>query len=661
MSFRSHQIRKKARGVKGMNYGYCKQALRVNLSTGLHEIEKLDQDFLMDYLGGRGFNMRRLYDEVPPEVDPLGEENKLLIGVGPLTGTLFPGAARVNFSAKSPQTGMLGDSNTGGFFGPELKFAGFDQVIIEGRAEELSYLFIKDGRAEIRPALHLKEKDVFTTHELIIEELGDNRVQIACIGPAAEHGVKYTGIYCNRVRAAARTGMGLVMASKNLKAVVVRGTLDLKAREPERFRRLIDHMDRQIREHSEYEIRVRLGTTKLISALNKLGCLATKHYLTGRFDYVDQISGEYLEEHYKKKSKGCFACTIPCSRFFEIEDGRYKGLKSEGPEFEALAGFSSRIGVSNIEDTLKGVDLCNRYGMDVITTSECIALSMELYEKGIIDQKITDNLDLTWGNADAVLKLIKKIAWREGFGDILADGSLKVIKKLGLDNDELAMQVKGLEIFQADPRGIKGYALGLAVASRGGDHLRSEPWFEFLGDPEEGKRRFGVPESALRLEYKGKGKVVKFYEERCALADSLDACKNTIVNMEIITYPEAAELLSALTGLDFEESYIRQTAERIVNLERAYIVREGVRRKDDTLPPRFLNEPLPEGCGESTGSVVELKPMLDEYYTSRGWNLETGIPEKEKLLELGLADIVEDLEKRGIYGKKTDQSFLVKI
>ncbi|MFZ5945429.1 MAG: aldehyde ferredoxin oxidoreductase family protein [Bacillota bacterium] len=628
--------------------GYCKKALRINLTNGEIITEDLPQEFIIDFLGGRGMNMKRLYDEVLPGVEPLGPDNKLIIGVGPLTGTLFPGSARVNFSAKSPQTGILGDSNAGGFFGPELKFAGFDQVIIEGVSTTPVYIYINNGKAEIRSADYLWGKDVFATNEAIIDELGDSRVQVATIGPAAENGVKYAGIFCNLVRAAARTGMGAVMASKNLKAIAVRGTMDIKCADPVKFKVIINKIDQDIMNHSEYQTRLLLGTTKLVHALNEAGCLATRHFQTGRFEYAEQVSGEALAETYKKKSKGCFACTIPCSRFFEIAEGEYQGLKSEGPEFEGLAGFSSRVGISDLGAALKGVDLCNRYGMDVISTSECISFSMELFEKGIITIEDTKGLDLSWGNSEAVLALVEKIAYRKGFGNVLADGVVKAAEYIGKGSEKYAMHVKGLEIFQADPRGLKGYALGLAVATRGGDHLRSEPSFEFYEDPQEGIRRFGVAEAAFRLEYKGKGKVVKFYEERAALADCLNVCKNTLVNMEILSFKEAAEILQALTGLEFTEEMLQKSCERIVNLERAYIVREGIRREDDTLPERFLIEPLPKECGPSHGNVVELEPMLNEYYLEHQWDKETGIPLQAKLLELGLEEVVEDLEKRGI-------------
>jgi len=618
-------------------FGYMGKVLRINLSKKSFKIENLPKEYINSYIGGRGFNMKRLYDEVPPNTDPLSKENKLIIGVGPLTGTLFPGSGRVNFSAKSPQTNSLGDSNAGGFFATEVKFAGYDQIIIEGKSADKIYLFIKDDKVYFKSAEKVLGKDIFETQKIILKELKDDRVQVASIGPAAENGVKFAGIFCNLVRAAARTGMGAVLASKNVKAIALRGTLDLKAKNPTKFMKIIKDIDRDIYKHPEYEGRKMLGTTKLVHALNEAGCLATRHFQTGRFEYAEEVSGEYLAENYKKKSKGCFACTIPCSRFYEIDKGKRKGLKSEGPEFEGLAGFSSRIGVGSIEESLKAVDLCNRYGIDVITTSECVSFAMELYQRKIIDKKDTGGLDLSWGNSEAALELINQISNRSGFGDILADGVLKAAERIGKGSGEYAMHVKGLEIFQADPRGLKGYALGLAVASRGGDHLRSEPSFEFTEDPEEGIRRFGFAESAFRLKYKGKGRVVKFFEERSAMADCLNVCKNTISNMEILPFNQAADLLEALTGKLFKEEDLQKAAERIINLERLYINGCGIDRKDDYLPKRFLEEPLPENSGPSSGSIVELDYMLDEYYESRGWDIKTGIPNEEKLKELGLS------------------------
>ncbi len=631
-----------------MLYGYGGKVLRVNLTSGTFAVEPLEQELARLYLGGRGFNMRRLYDEIPARLDGLSLENKLFFSVGPLVGTMFPGAARFNVSAKSPQTGILGDSNAGGFFGPELKFAGFDQVIIEGKAPYPVYLYIHNDKIELREAKHLWGLDVWDTQRVILQELKDTRIQVAAIGTAAENGVRFAGVFANLVRAAARTGMGTVMGAKNLKAVAVRGINPVRVADPKLFAELLKDIDSAIYRHQEYPSRALMGTTKLVHALNEAGCLATRHFQTGRFEAAESVSGEFLAETVKKKSKSCFSCLIPCSRFFEVKQGPFTGLKSEGPEFEGLAGFSSRVGVADLAASLKGVDLCNRYGMDVITTSEVISFAMELYQRGIISRSEADGLDLSWGNTDTVLTLIDKINRREGFGDILADGVREAASKIGRGSEAYALHVKGLELFQADPRGLKAYALGYAVASRGGDHLRSEPSFEFSGDAEAGQRIYGHPDAAFRLKYKGKGRVVKHYEEWSALSDCLEVCKNTIVNMEIVDYPLAAKLLKAVVGWEMTGEEVQAVCERVVNLERVFNTREGLTRRDDTLPKRFTHEPLPADSGPSAGSVVELEPMLDEYYQARGWDATTGRPTGSKLRELGLVKEALELKERGL-------------
>lgn len=631
-----------------MTYAYSGRVLRVDLTKKTISTEPLEQDLAANYLGGRGFNMRRLYDEIPPQLDGLSEDNKLFIGVGPLVGTMFPGAARFNVSAKSPQTGILGDSNAGGFFGPELKFAGYDQIIIEGKADEPVYLFIHNERVEIKSAKEIWGLDVWETQAAIRRELKDQRVQVAAIGPAAENGVRFSGVFANLVRAAARTGMGAVMGSKNLKAIAVRGNQPVKIADPEGFAALLNEIDQAIYNHREYPARALMGTTKLVHALNEAGCLATRHFQSGRFEWAEQVSGEALAETYKLKSKSCFACTIPCSRFYQVAAGPFNGLKSEGPEFEGLAGFSSRVGVKDLASALKGVDLCNRYGLDVITTSEVISFLMELYQRGIISKSEADGLDLSWGNVDTVFALIEKIKDREGIGDILADGVRTAAQHIGRGSENYALHVKGLELFQADPRGLKAYALGYAVASRGGDHLRSEPSFEFSEDAEAGERIYGHRDAAFRLKYKGKGRVVKHYEEWSALSDCLEVCKNTVVNMEIVDYDLAARLMRTAAGWDVSGDEIQMICERVVNLEKAFNTREGLTREDDSLPHRFTHEPLPPESGPSAGSVVELEPMLDEYYQVRGWDIDTGRPTAKKLQQLGLIKEAQELKERGL-------------
>jgi aldehyde:ferredoxin oxidoreductase len=617
-------------------YGYGGTILRVDLTHGTLRRHPTEEHLARAFLGGRGLNVKRLWDELPAHTDGLSPANLLIFGVGPLVGTTFPGGARFNVSGMSPQTGILGDSNAGGFFGPELKFAGYDQIIIQGRAQHPVYLCIRDDAVELRDAQRLWGLDVWDTTAAIQQELGDANIQVAAIGQGAENGVRFAGVFANLVRAAARTGMGTVMACKNLKAVAVRGTGSFPVADLSRFKEIIECLDGIIFDHPEYEIRYRLGTTKLIRALDGIGGLPTRHFQRGRFEHADAVSGETIEALYKVKSKACFACTIPCSRFLVVDDPRFPDLRLEGPEFEPLAGFTARVGNGDLALGLKCVDLANRYGLDAITLSEVIAWAMECYQCGLISREEADGLDLTWGCGETILALIHKVARREGFGDLLADGVRRAAKRLGRGSEEIALHGKGLELFQADVRSIKAYGLGNAVSSRGADHLRSEPWFEFSNDPEEGIRRYGIPETAFRLEYKGKGLVVKHFEEMAAISDATGVCKNTYNNMEVLDWEGTAELLQAATGWDVDGEEVRQIGERIVNLERLFIAREGITRRDDTLPRRFLEEPLPEGSGPSTGSLLELEPMLDEYYRARGWDVATGWPTKEKLQELGL-------------------------
>jgi len=431
--------------------------------------------------------------------------------------------------------------------------------------------------------------------------------------------------------------MGTLMASKNLKAIAIRGTGGVSVHDPQRFREAINRLQEKIRIHPEYDIRVRLGTTQLITALQKIGGLPTRHFQSGTFESAAAVSGETIETTYKQRSKGCFACSIPCSRYLEVRDERFPTLRFEGPEYEPLAGFTVRIGCDDLPLALHAVDRCNRLGMDAISVSEVIAWAMECSERGLLPSSKTDGLNLRFGNGDAALALIEKIAMRDGLGDVLADGVRTAVSRLGIGKD-LAMEVKGLELFQADPRAMKGYGLGNAVASRGADHLRSEPWFEFSGDRQEGIRRYGVADSADRLAWRGKGLLVKDFEEKAAIADALGVCKNTYNNMEVLDWDETAELLTAATGDDWTGESVRLAGERIVNTERLINARFGMDRRHDTLPKRFLEEPAGPIDSPSAGSVVELESMLDEYYAARGWDLVTGLPTDSKLKELEIGD-----------------------
>lgn len=621
-------------------YGYAGTVLRIDLSRKRVAKTELEKDLALGFLGGRGFNSQRLFQEIPRGLDPLSPENKLMFATGPLVGTMFPTASRFNVSAKSPLTGILGDSNAGGHFAAEMKYAGYDQIIFEGRSPEPAYVFIDDDVVRIEEAGHLWGKDVYESDKILREDLKDNNVQTAIVGPAAENGVRFAGIFADLMRAAARTGMGTVMASKRLKALVIRGSRPIEVADPERFMKISEEVEDAIYEHPQYWPRVKMGTTRILMPVNEMGLLPTRHFIEGVFEHAAEVSGERLAEKYNVKSRGCFSCNIPCSRFYVVREGRFAGLRAEGPEYEALSAFTARVGNADLELALKANDMVNRLGLDALTTAECISWAMECYAKGWLSKETADNLDLSWGNGDALLALIEKIARREDFGDVLADGVRAASRKLGF-GEEIAMHIKGLEMIQADPRGLKGYGLGFTVASRGGDHLRSEPFVELSDDPKRGVELFGVPEATQRLEWKGKGKLVSYFENWCAVVDALEVCKNIAENMEVLPFDKAAEAIRAATGLDIDATAMAKVGERIVNIERASLVREGITRRDDTMPSRFLREPLESG--RSKGSVFELEPMLDEYYAERGWDLRTGIPTRQKLQELDLDYVAEEI------------------
>ncbi len=624
-------------------YGYAGQVLNVDLSTGKIEKIPLDMTAARQFIGGRGLNMKTLYDRVNPQSDPLDADNVVIFGVGPVNGTNSYLGSRWNVSGRSPQTGILGDANAGGHFGSEIKYAGYDQIVITGKADKPVYLWVDDDKVEIRDGKNVQGKDTWETHVEIRKELGDNNVQIACCGPAAENGVRFGGVFCNLVRAAARTGMGSLMASKNLKAVAVRGTGSVTVADPQKYQEWNKKILKRMLEHPDYESRSTLGTPRNVNPLNQGGYLVTKHFQSGYFPDANEMSGETLALEYNKKGKSCHGCPLHCSRWYVVPPEKdFAGLCGEGPEYEAMAGFGSRIFNANLAAILKCNDLCNRLGMDAITTSEVISWTMELMDLGIVTREEV-GLDLQWGKMDTVIELIHMIARREGWGDLLADGVRSAAEKLGRGSMEYAMQVKGLEIIQAEPRGMKGYALCFATATRGADHLRGEPFFEMSDDTEEGERRYGYPETALRMEEKGKGILLAEFQDWCGISDAMDVCKNSMVCMELLFMDEVHEYLNAITGFDYTPEEIREVAARIFAVEMAFNSRMGVRAEDNTLPQRFLNEPLPADSGPSAGQVVDLKPMLEEWYEARDYDPKTSMPSERLLRKLGLDDVARDL------------------
>jgi len=577
-------------------------------------------DLALHTIGGRGMNSRRLYLELKKDVDPLSPENLLILGVGPLTGSFLTASAYFTFTAKSPLTGILGDSSAGGHFGPELKQAGYDQVIITGRSERPCYLLITQDKVELRDASHLWGKDIWETSSSIRKILRDPSVQIAAIGPAGEHLVKYATIACNNSRMCGRTGMGCVMGSKNLKAIAVKGTGGVTLSDTLKFLDLCKKIDQKIVSHPEFEKRRNLGTTMLMTDLNRIGILPTRHFQKGIFQDVGKVSGETLAKKFKVKNKSCFNCNVHCSRYYVTKE-----VEGEGPEFETLCSYSSRLGINKLEFTLKTNAFLNRMGMDSVSSGEAIGWAIECIERGLLSREDFDGLDLRWGNTEAIEKLLVMITMRQGIGDAFADGTRSLVQRFGKGTEEYAFHVKGLDMICGDPRGIKAYGLTYAIASRGGDHLRAEPFFELTERYEEAKKRFGTKEAANRLSEKGKAALVVYSEKLALLIDCLTMCKNIGLCMDILDFETASELLISGTGLRFTPDRIDRILEDHINTDRKMNLGFGMTPSLDTLPKRFIREPLKEG--PSRGSVIHIDKMVKEYYSIKGWS-EKGIPKK---------------------------------
>lgn len=595
-----------------LEYGYGGRILRVNLSQKGYKIEPLKKSWIKDVIGGRAANTKRLYEELDPDCDPLGPENIIIFGIGPLTGSLLPASAYFTVSAKSPLTGILGDSAAGGQFGAEMKLTGFDQIIITGRAEDLMYLKVSDTDIEFLECPDLQGKTVIETTKTIRKEQDDYSFEVAAIGPAGENQVLFSSLVSSGNRVSGRTGMGAVMGSKNLKALAVNGSQSVEVTDPLSFLSEVKEIKQSILEHEEYEKRHKLGTTMLMKDLNSIGILPTKHFQEGVCEFVDNISGERLANTYKIKDKSCFNCNLHCSRYYVSDD-----IEAEGPEFETLCSFTSRIGISDLSFALEMNHYLNQMGMDSISTGEIIGWLMECQAKGLLQPEDVDGIELTWGDKEKVRKIVEMIVHREGIGDELAKGATRFAQQFDEETRKLVMQVKGLDVICGDPRGIKAYGLTYAIASRGADHLRAEPYFELTNRKKEAKKRFGTEEAANRLAEEGKGELVTYSEKIALLTDSLTMCKNIGLCMDILNFENAAKLLTYGTGLTYTPKYLKEVLGESINRDRMLNEKFGVSTEDDTLPERFLNEPLENGPTKE--STVNIEKMRKKYYELHNW------------------------------------------
>jgi len=634
--------------------GYAGQYLRVDLTKGEMKKEPLPSWMAKHYIGGTGFAARVLWDELKPQTNPLSPENSLVMAVGPATGALSPSSGRFMMASKSPLTGIWGESHCGGHFGPELKYAGYDMIIFHGRSEKPVYLYVDDDWVEFKDASHLWGKDTKETTGQVREEVGDETVKVSCIGLAGENLVKYAAVMTDFYRAAGRTGMGAVMGSKNLKAVAVRGTKGVEVADPERYMEVMDEVLYQNTEGPWAEPAQSslgtYGTPNLVAVINAIGRLPTKNHWTGYYEDAEKISGAVIRSKHRVARDSCFSCMIQCKYVSTVDSGLYAGTFSGGPEYESVFALGSNCLVNDIEAILHANMLCNLYGIDTISAGKCISFAMECYEHGILSEKEADGLDLRWGNGEALTALIHKIAHREGLGDLLAEGVRGASQRMGKGSEEFAMHIKGLEISGQDCRAHKSVGCTHATSVRGADHLRSLSCIDEQGFYEAAAERFGVDkaeEICNLLSEKYKGYIVKDQEDLYAVVDSVLMCKYGTMWPPMYYLDFIAKLLPPLTGMEEYGSVkeVRLAAERICNLRRCFNVREGITRKDEDLPPRFKEEPMPNG--RAKGEVCNLQPMLDEYYEARGWDEATALPFRDTLERVGLKEVADQLELTG--------------
>jgi len=627
-------------------FGYMGQILRVDLTDRKISVERLEEATARRFIGGMGLGAKILFDELKPGTDPLGPQNKLIVATGVLAGLPFP--HKFSVIAKSPLTGIYGEATAGGFFGQELKFAGFDAVVVEGKAEEPVYLWIHDGEAEIRDANHLWGKATREVQKLLRKEIKDDRTQVGCIGLAGENLVKFANVMFGFNHAAGRTGLGAVMGSKKLKAIVVRGNLRVKLADEEKVVKLCKESfinKEALRGPYWPDILTKFGSAADLASWQETGRLPTMNWRKCTFNGASNLTAETMSATILKRINTCPHCPVACNRIVEAHQPYDVDPDYGGPEYESLAALSSLCMNDNLVAAAKANELCNKYGMDTMSTGVTIAFAMECYEKGLLTSKDTGGLDLTWGDHKSLIQLIEKIAKREGIGDLLAEGSKRASEKIGRGAEEFAMHVKGLEFPMHDVRGMKAHGLGIATSNRGACHLVVETDDAFMGQPvpEIGLDEPVVSKSPI---YAGseKAKLAKICGDLFALFDSLVVCKWTTYPCGGYKTKTIIDIVAAATGWDVTIDELMKTGERIFNLCRAFNVREGITRKDDTLPKRFT-EPLPEGPYKGQAfSQKELEKMLDYYYEFRGWDKETGIPTREKLKELELEYVARELE-----------------
>ncbi len=595
-------------------FAYWGKILRVNLSSGSVTTEALSEDLMKRFLGGRGLGTKLYMDEVAADIDPLSPENKLLFVTGPLTGTATPTGGRYMVVTKSPLTSTIASSNSGGFWGAELKFAGYDVIILEGKAAKPVYLKIIDDVVTLEDASHVWGKKVSEATD-ILAAAAPEKARIAMIGPAGENLSYIAAIINDKRRAAGRSGVGAVMGSKNLKAIVVKGSKKPEIPDAAVLKTLTTEKIGKLKENGVTGTGLpAYGTAVLVNIINELGVLPTNNFQTGNFADAEDISGETMAEKYLVSKYACFRCPIGCGRNVKLDNEELGG-----PEYETIWSYGSDCGIKDYREIIKANHMCDEMGIDTISAGSTIAAAMELYQKGLIKDADLNGISLKFGDASSIVEWTERMGNRTGLGDLMADGSYRLCENFGVP--ELSMSVKKQELPAYDPRGIQGMGLSYATSNRGGCHVRG-----YMISPEV----LGLPELLDRFATEGKDVWTKIFQDLTAFIDSAGLCLFTSFALGPQDY---AELLNGVTGWSLTADDVLQIGERIYNLEKIYNLKAGLTAADDTLPNRLLEDAIPSGPSE--GKVNLLSEMLPKYYQARGWD-EKGVPTAGKMSELGL-------------------------
>ena len=600
--------------------------LKINLTTGKTEEYEIPKPWERDFLGGASLAARILYSSLTRELDPFSPEAPLLFMTGPLTGTSGPTTGRFVVCGKGPATGLWAESNIGGFWGPELRAAGYDGLWITGKAETPIYLWLKGNIVEVRTASHLWGQNTYSTQEKVKAEIAEKSARVCVIGPAGENRVLFASIMCDHGRMAGRTGLGAVMGSKNLKAIAVCGTREIPVYDLGKYKPLRSESNRRLRDDNEAKILRDVGTGGVANYAEYLGAMPVQYYSHGSFENIDQISGARMTETILTGRSACQGCVIACGRVVTLKGDK---LKRKGPEHETMVGFGANLLNDNLEAIVDLGELCDRYGMDTISTSNTIGLAFHLFEEGRITEKETGGIALKWGDVDAIEQLVNLIGRREGVGDLMAQGSRRFAAHFGVEDE--AVQVNGLEVAYHDPRGVSGMALSYATSPRGACHNQSDYFFVDWGHTQES---LGITYFERQAQAEKAANVAKHQDWRTVF-NAVVMC--IFANVE----PEMqVKLINAGCGLDWTIEDMLKAGERAWNLKRAINNRMGLTCENDKLPKTLL-QPFPDGG--SAGFVLDFEAMLSAYYAARGWDAETGKPSPEKLLELGLPDVKRDL------------------